>query len=53
MSAPFAFGGWDNHTHIIPPAVIAAGEKGLYGMRADRNILHICVPIFERNVRTR
>ena len=30
------------HTHIIPPAVIAAGEKGLFGMRADPKTLHIC-----------
>ncbi len=42
MSAPRALGGWDIHTHIVPPAVIVAGEKGLYGMRTDPNTLHIC-----------
>src|SRR5690349_6861229 len=42
MSAPSASGGWDVHTHIVPPAVIAAGEKGLYGMRAEPKTLHIC-----------
>jgi len=35
-------GGWDVHTHIIPPAVIAAGEKGLYGMHTEPKALHIC-----------
>lgn len=30
------------HTHIIPPAVIAAGEKGLFGMRTEPKTLHIC-----------
>lgn len=42
-------GGWDVHTHIIPPAVIAAGEKGLFGMRAEPKTLHICahgVPLY-------
>jgi aminocarboxymuconate-semialdehyde decarboxylase len=42
MSAPVALGGWDVHTHIIPSAVIAAGNKGLYGMRTDPTTLHIC-----------
>jgi aminocarboxymuconate-semialdehyde decarboxylase len=35
-------GGWDVHTHIIPSAVIAAGEKGLYGMRTEPKALQIC-----------
>ena len=30
------------HTHIIPPAVIAAGEKRLFGMHAEAKTLHIC-----------
>jgi len=42
MNKPSALGGWDVHTHIIPPAVIAAGEKGLYGMRTEPKTLHIC-----------
>jgi aminocarboxymuconate-semialdehyde decarboxylase len=42
MSASSALGGWDVHTHIIPPAVIAAGAGGLYGMRTDARTLHIC-----------
>lgn len=37
-----ALGGWDVHTHIVPPAVIAAGEQQRYGMRADARTLHIC-----------
>jgi aminocarboxymuconate-semialdehyde decarboxylase len=35
-------GGWDVHTHIVPPAVVAAGERGAYGMRADPGTLTIC-----------
>jgi aminocarboxymuconate-semialdehyde decarboxylase len=35
-------GGWDVHAHIIPPAVIAAAEKGLFGMKAAPTTLHIC-----------
>lgn len=42
MSDAAALGGWDVHTHLIPPAVVAAGEKGLYGMRSDTKTLHIC-----------
>jgi aminocarboxymuconate-semialdehyde decarboxylase len=42
MTTPGNLGGWDVHTHIIPPAVIAAGEKGLFGMRAEAKTLHIC-----------
>lgn len=34
-------GGWDSHTHIIPPAVIAAGESGRYGMSAEPDLLKI------------
>ena len=30
------------HTHIIPPAVIAAGENRLFGMHAEAKTLHIC-----------
>lgn len=30
------------HTHIIPPAVVSAGEKGLYGMRVEPTTLRIC-----------
>jgi hypothetical protein len=30
------------HTHIIPPAVVAAGENGLYGMRVESTTLRIC-----------
>ena len=43
MNMPPLLGGWDVHTHIIPSALIAAGEKGLYGMRTDPTTLHICV----------
>src|SRR5262249_21929175 len=39
MSIP---GGWDVHVHIVPPAVVAAGEQGRYGMRRDAGTLHIC-----------
>ena len=42
MKTSADLGGWDVHTHIIPPAVIAAGEKGLFGMRAEPKTLHIC-----------
>ena len=37
-----ALGGWDVHTYVIPQAVIAAGEQGRYGMRAETRTLHIC-----------
>src|SRR5262249_43795280 len=39
MSIP---GGWDVHVHLVPPAVVAAGEQGRYGMRRDAGTLHIC-----------
>lgn len=42
MNTSSALGGWDVHAHIIPPAVIAAGERGLYGMRTEPKTLHIC-----------
>jgi aminocarboxymuconate-semialdehyde decarboxylase len=42
MTTPGNLGGWDVHTHIIPPAVIAAGEKRLFGMHAEAKTLHIC-----------
>ena len=35
-------GGWDVHTHIVPPAVVAAGERGAFGMRASAGTLTIC-----------
>lgn len=35
MTSTATLGGWDVHTHIIPPAVVSAGENGLYGMRAS------------------
>jgi aminocarboxymuconate-semialdehyde decarboxylase len=35
-------GGWDVHTHLIPPGVIAAAEAGRYGMRSEPGKLHIC-----------
>lgn len=41
-------GGWDVHMHIVPPAVVAAGERGAFGMRAGAGTLTICahgVPI--------
>jgi aminocarboxymuconate-semialdehyde decarboxylase len=42
MMTPVDLGGWDVHTHIIPPAVVAAGEKGLFGMRTEPQRLQIC-----------
>ncbi|HZP74624.1 MAG TPA: amidohydrolase family protein [Pseudolabrys sp.] len=42
MSDAHALGGWDVHTHVIPPAVIAAAQAGRYGMRAAPPTLHIC-----------
>jgi len=35
-------GGWDVHTHLIPPAVVAAGEKQRFGMQRNQGTLHIC-----------
>src|SRR5512135_492295 len=35
-------GGWDVHTHIVPPAVVTAGERGVFGMRALPGTLTIC-----------
>lgn len=35
-------GGWDVHTHIVPPAVVTAGERGAFGMRAVPGTLTIC-----------
>jgi aminocarboxymuconate-semialdehyde decarboxylase len=35
-------GGWDVHTHIVPPAVVKAGERGAYGMSAGSGTLTIC-----------
>jgi len=42
MSPLASLGGWDVHVHIIPPAVIAAASKRLYGMRVDPTALHVC-----------
>lgn len=42
MSKQPPIGGWDVHTHIMPQAIIAAGERGLYGMHTDPTTLHIC-----------
>jgi aminocarboxymuconate-semialdehyde decarboxylase len=42
-------GGWDVHTHVVPPAVIAAGEHGAFGMRTNAGTLTICahgVPLY-------
>src|SRR5581483_468373 len=35
-------GGWDVHAHIVPPFLIAAAEKGRYGMRAAPDTLTVC-----------
>ncbi|MGH7159194.1 MAG: amidohydrolase family protein [Acetobacteraceae bacterium] len=35
-------GGWDVHTHIIPPDVIAAAETGRYGMTLTGGKLGVC-----------
>lgn len=46
---PQAVGGWDVHTHIVPPAVVAAGGRGAFGMRASSDTLTICahgVPLY-------
>src|SRR4029078_7653363 len=34
-------GGWDVHMHIVPPAVVAAGGRGAFGMRASSQTLTI------------
>ena len=39
---PQTTGGWDVHTHIVPPAVVAAGGRGAFGMRASSDTLTIC-----------
>jgi len=39
---PQAIGGWDVHTHIVPPAVVAAGARGAFGMRTSAETLTIC-----------
>ena len=39
---PQTTGGWDVHTHIVPPAVVAAGARGAFGMRASSDTLAIC-----------
>jgi aminocarboxymuconate-semialdehyde decarboxylase len=35
-------GGWDVHAHIVPPALVKAGERGAFGMRASTDTLTIC-----------
>jgi aminocarboxymuconate-semialdehyde decarboxylase len=35
-------GGWDVHTHLVPPAVVTAAERGMFGMRASPSTLTIC-----------
>src|SRR4029079_2395656 len=35
-------GGWDVHTHIVPPAVVAAGGRGAFGIRASSDTLTFC-----------
>jgi aminocarboxymuconate-semialdehyde decarboxylase len=35
-------GGWDVHTHIVPPGVVTAGERGMFGMQASPGVLTIC-----------
>ena len=35
-------GGWDVHTHLVPPLVIAAAEGGAYGMAVEPGKLHVC-----------
>src|SRR5690242_17516279 len=35
-------GGWDIHTHIVPPALVKAGERGAFGIRASADTLTIC-----------
>lgn len=39
---PQMTGGWDVHTHIVPPGVVAAGGRGAFGMRASPDTLTIC-----------
>ena len=31
--------GWDVHTHLIPPTVLAAAHRGLHGLAIDSNFL--------------
>ena len=35
-------GGWDVHTHVVPPGFVAAAEKGRFGMQAGAGTLTIC-----------
>jgi aminocarboxymuconate-semialdehyde decarboxylase len=35
-------GGWDVHTHIVPPELVAAAEAGWFGMRATPDTVQIC-----------
>lgn len=42
MQTTGALGGWDVHTHVIPPAIVAAAENGLFGMKAAPATLYVC-----------
>ncbi|MBI3435345.1 MAG: amidohydrolase [Proteobacteria bacterium] len=49
-------GGWDVHTHIVPPAVAALAERGRFGMRAHADTLSVCghgVPLLPISVASR
>jgi aminocarboxymuconate-semialdehyde decarboxylase len=35
-------GGWDVHAHIVPPGVIAAADRGAFGMISTPDSLKIC-----------
>lgn len=36
-------GGWDVHTHLVPPALVAAAAEGAaFGMSATATELHVC-----------
>ena len=35
-------GGYDVHTHLIPPAILKAADNGAFSMRLEPDRLHIC-----------
>jgi aminocarboxymuconate-semialdehyde decarboxylase len=35
-------GGWDVHAHIVPPGVMAAAERGAFGMVSTPEALRVC-----------
>lgn len=40
---PADLGGWDVHTHVIPPALVAAvAERAVFGMSTTGNELKVC-----------